>query len=104
MDLAGLMERVPPLLDACVSEKIDALQNLRLVSKDASRVALLDLRSYTLTLKGFEGYKNVSGASMLQHTHLQNLSVHLLLSGGFQAGDIVYNCITKLGSHPPARL
>lgn len=84
MDLVTLWERVPPLLDACVQDNTDAsrLRTLRLVSKEASRVALLALRSYTLVLTdGDHGCRSASGASLLQHTRLQTLNVQLRLTG-----------------------
>lgn len=82
MDIGTLWEQVPPLLDACVCDDTAALSTLRLVSKEASQVALVALRSYTLVLKeGNNGCRSVSGANLLQHTRLQTLNVHLLLTG-----------------------
>lgn len=81
MDLAALWEHVPHLLEVCVCDNIPALRDLRLVSKEASRVALLGLRSFTLMLRGIDGYKTVSGAALLRGTQLWNLDVDLLMSG-----------------------
>lgn len=76
------MEHVPPLLDACLLDKVEAVRSMRLVKKEASRVALLALKSYNLKLEGSAKDTNVSGARLLQHTHLQHLSVRLHLTGG----------------------
>lgn len=81
MDLVGHMAQVPPLLEACVSKDIAALRSVRLVNKEASHVALLGLRTYTLTLKGDVQDTNVIGTSLLQRTTLEVLQVHLRLSG-----------------------
>lgn len=81
MDLIELLQSVPQLLDACVQGKTAVLRNLRLISKEASKVALLALRSFTLTLKGGAKDTDVNGAGVLSHTCLKNLSVHLAESG-----------------------
>lgn len=81
MSLFDLLQRVPQLLDACVQDSIRLLRSLRLVSKEASKVALLALRSYTLTLKGDAKDSNVNGARLLSHTHLETLDLHLAVSG-----------------------
>lgn len=81
IDLALLLEHVPPLLEACICNEAASLRKLRLVNKEWSRVALLGLRSYTVTLKGGPADTNINGASLLQQTKLQSLEVHLLLSG-----------------------
>lgn len=78
-----VLEQVPRLLDACVGEDISALRRLRLVSKEASRVALLAIQTYTLTLKGSRTDTNIGGAGMLQATRLRELTVRLHLTGGF---------------------
>lgn len=78
---ASLLEQAPPLLDACISGDIAALREVRLVSKEASRVALLGLKSYTLNLKGAATDTNVGGARLLRSTRLMKLSVFLRLSG-----------------------
>lgn len=77
------LQEVPPLLSACLrDDETPSLRKLRLVSKDASRVALLGLSSYTLTLNGAAGDTNVSGgARLLKPTRLKHLSVHLCLKG-----------------------
>lgn len=77
-----VLEQVPRLLDACVGEDISALRRLRLVSKEASRVALLAIQTYTLTLKGTRTDTNIGGAGMLQATRLRELTVRLHLTGG----------------------
>lgn len=81
MDLIALMRKVPRLRTACVPDEITAVRILRLVNKEASRVALLSLRSYTLNLQGLASDSNISGASLLQQTHLDMLTVNLTLSG-----------------------
>lgn len=81
MDLARILEEVPHLLDACVCDETASLRRLRLVNKEASRVALLGLKSYTLKLKGVCTDTNVDGASLLRQTKLQSLNFHLLLTG-----------------------
>lgn len=85
VELIALLECVPPLLDACVVGDDDnhTLQRLRLVSKDASRVALLGLKTYSLELRGCPGDTNVSGSNLLRGAKLQTLEVDLSLSGGF---------------------
>lgn len=92
MDLAALWEHVPHLLDVCVCDNIPVMRNLRLIRKEASKeasVALLGLRSFTLMLKGIDGYQTVSGASLLRSTQLRKLDVHLLMSG------VGSNCMTS---------
>lgn len=85
MDLVALWEHVPLLLAECTCDDIPVVRNLRLVNKDASRVALLGLRSYTLTLSGPDC--SIIGAGVLQKTRLQNLSVRLVISGELLLGD-----------------
>lgn len=82
-DLVSLLEHVPILLNACLCgyNTIPDLRNMRLVSKEAGRVALLALTSYTLKLEGDAKDTNISGVRLLQHTRLKHLSVHLHLSG-----------------------
>lgn len=50
MDLVELLEKIPPLLLACICVEIPALKRLRLINKEASRVMLLGVRSYTLAV------------------------------------------------------
>lgn len=80
-DLIALMEHVPPLLEACTCDDIPVLRNLRFVNKEASRVALLGLRSYIVRLRGDATDTNISGARLLQGTHLTHLTLYLQLSG-----------------------
>lgn len=91
MDLVGLWERVPSLLDLCMDDEQSQLTALRLVSKEASRVALLALRYYTLTLSEERqgGHVNGSVARLLRQTHLQELTVILPLSGQWQKRECV---------------
>lgn len=89
MDLVGLLGSVTALLDACICDKVAAIRIMRLVNKEASQVALLALKSYTLRLRGTEDSIKVNGASLLQQTHLKKLRVRLVLSGMFQ------NLLTK---------
>lgn len=80
--LAKVWGQVPPLLAACLCGEVSTLSTLRLVNKEASRVALLGLRSYTLTLMGSAANDtNVGGARLLRHTRLQMLRIHMRLSG-----------------------
>lgn len=81
MNLFTLFERVPHLLDACVEDETAAVRTLRLVSKQASQVALRALRSYTLKLEGKASDTNVNGSRLLRGTHLTSLSLQLGLSG-----------------------
>lgn len=81
MDLVALWEQVPPLLDACLNDDQAVLRELRLVNKDASRVALLGLRSYSVRLHGTATDTNISGSSLLRDTKLQTLKVDLRISG-----------------------
>lgn len=83
MDLAELLEHVPPLLNACICDDILAMRRLRLVGKDCSRIALLALRSYTLTLKGGVRDTNIKGTVLLRQANLKNLTVCLDVSGGY---------------------
>lgn len=77
MDLVGLLAHVPPLIEACVFDDTPALSRLRLVSKDASRVALLRLRSYTVNLGNVHSLQ----MRMIRLMQLQALKVSLSLSG-----------------------
>lgn len=75
-----------PLLTSCVRDGVDscsddALCLLRLISKEASRVAMLALCTYTLILKDESGYGRVCGARLLRKANLQNLHIHVQLSG-----------------------
>lgn len=96
MDLMTLFRRVPPLLQACIwqgkpfsnREEASGLRALRLVCKEASGVALLALRSFTLTLMGparcpwtSSSDTIISGAKLLKETQLKHLKVCLLISG-----------------------
>lgn len=86
-NLVSLCERFLPLLEECVAEDLPTLRALRLVDKRASRVALLGLRSFTLTLQGTSKDTNVSGSCLLQHTRLQQLDAHFRLLSGGQLSD-----------------
>lgn len=86
MDLIDLLEKAPPLLYACTLEDIPTVRQLRLVCKEGSRVGLLGLRTYTLNLNGGPANTNVSGSSLLQRAALQELHVHLCLSGVWSDG------------------
>lgn len=94
MDLISLLEHVPPLLHACAHQhpsgglmfsKYDMphVRNLRLVSKEASRIAPLALRGYTLTLRGDAWRKDThdKAVTVLKLTKLGSLEVDLSLSG-----------------------
>lgn len=86
MDLITLWEHAPPLLAACISDDTPGFRNLRLVSKEASRVALLGLRFYKLTLNGVAGDTDIRGASLLRRTRLEELELFLNSSCGWVAG------------------
>lgn len=79
MDLSALMEKVPPLIDACIQDDVPTFRRLRLVDKEGRRIALLGLTSYTL-MKGLAGDTNVCGAGLLSNTHLLKMEVKLALS------------------------
>lgn len=81
MELLVLWEQVPPLIDACVDDDKAVLKGLRLVNKDASRSALLGLRSYSVQLHGKVADTNICGSSLLSGTKLKTLELDLLISG-----------------------
>lgn len=81
IDLVSVLSRCSYLLRACLGDDLAAVRCLRLVNREARRVALLGLRNYTLTLKGEGGDTNVSGATLLQQTKLTQLTVYLRLTG-----------------------
>lgn len=96
MDLVTLLRSAPTLLEKIVKMRLgDGINsrnynigNLRLVSKEASEVALNAVKHYTLSLTGSSGLAgqrdtNVSGARLLQHTKLQRLDVNVSLNGEF---------------------
>lgn len=92
MDLVTLLEHVPALLAHCVwFDDYAGRRCLRLVSKEASRVAMLGIFDYRIELIGEGGHKRVCVARLLRPTRLRCLSVRLLLSGrdgtGPPAGD-----------------
>lgn len=80
-NLSGLLERTPPLLEACVVDDIPTLRALRLVNKDSARVALLGLNEYTAAFLGGAKDTNISGVSLLQKARLLHLTVPLQLAG-----------------------
>lgn len=81
MSLVGLLEKVPALLQACVGDEMASLKRLRLVSKEFCKLALLALKTYTLTLHGSENDTNACGSRLLRQAQLQCLHVSLALSG-----------------------
>lgn len=99
--LVDLLELVPALLEACtqgpvidpyihgpkIKTSTPAIRRLRLVSKDASRVALNAVRAFTLTLMGAVSSTDLGGGGvkLLQHIKLDTLTVRILSSGGEQA-------------------
>lgn len=89
MELEELLEQVPPLLEACIDDNVEALRTLRFVSKEASRVAMLALKTYTLTLKGDAKDTNLCGARLLRTARLATLTVHLRISGKQCQGQMV---------------
>lgn len=72
MDLTQLLEHVPPLLTACVAYEVNdefshhRVRAVRLVNKEASRVALLGLATYALRLAGGDSDTNVCGSRLLR--------------------------------------
>lgn len=59
----------------------NALKGLRLVSKEVSQMAMLGVKTFTLTLRGADGDTDIDRASFLQKTKLHSLSVRLGVSG-----------------------
>lgn len=83
-DLLAVMQAVPPLLSACVGEKGDSeWKALRLVSKEASRVAMLAYVTHSLSLQGYANDTQISRAQLLRTTCLKTLHVTLCLTGKF---------------------
>ncbi|MEW5307094.1 MAG: hypothetical protein WDW36_009512 [Sanguina aurantia] len=84
VDWMGVLQKVPPLLLACINDDSSALRQLRLVSKEASVFAWRALQSYDLTLKSRKaGNRRLSTARLLRDTQLQNLTVRLYSSGSY---------------------
>lgn len=84
MDFITLLEQVPALLHMCVCGHgflQRCVGTLRLINKDASRVALLALTFFKVSLKGQPKDTNVRRASLLRGAHLTKLNVDLMLSG-----------------------
>lgn len=79
--LVGLLQQVPPLLEACVSDDRLTLTRLRLVNEECSRSALLGLKSFTITLDGSGRDADARVARLLQHARLRDLHVYVRLSG-----------------------
>lgn len=85
INVVGLLELIPPLLDRCLLSddnlckkhhtSIPKLLSLRLVNKEASRIALLALRKYRLRLEGVENNSNLMGTRLLHQTQLKKLLV-----------------------------
>lgn len=84
MNLVEVLEIVPMLLHMCDLSSYDVVRLMRLVNKEASRVALLALNTYSLCLQGDSTDTNVSGSSLLRQADLHFLDVHLTLSGETQ--------------------
>lgn len=80
-DFIELLEHISFLCEACIGDTTLAMRSMRLVSKEASRVALLALTSYHVTLEGGIMDTHVNRASLLQNTYLKTLSVTLHMSG-----------------------
>lgn len=83
MDLVTLLGSVPPLLEHCETYKNRSLRALRLVSKEACRVALLCLRSFDLNINGAEHESHVIAARILHPVHLAELTIRMSLTGGY---------------------
>lgn len=93
ISLCALLGHVPALLEVCTACKYNEktgvhLRVLRLVNKEMSRVALLAMKSFTLILKGQAQDTVVDSASLLGHTRLTALGVHLRLSGAYILNDM----------------
>ncbi|MEW5300694.1 MAG: hypothetical protein WDW36_003606 [Sanguina aurantia] len=75
------------------------LTALRLVNKEASRVALLALRYYTLTLSEERqgGHMNGSVARLIRQTQLQELTVTLLLSDSHSPAGVLEAFVHEVG-------
>lgn len=82
VDFVDYLEKVPLLLEACVGDDTSALSCLRLLSRNASRVVMLGLKSCTLTLRGRGTDTDIKGAHILRHAHLHDLHLRLGISGG----------------------
>lgn len=80
MDLIALLQHVPTLLEACIEDNTAAVMTMRLVCKEASRFAMLALKTYNLWLTNSANDTNVDGSRLLQQAHLRRLKVHLRLS------------------------
>lgn len=96
-----LLQRIPPLLHACIDSNADLdlgndnshLRALRLLNKECSGVAMLGLKSYIVTLGGAVGYAqetNISGVRLLRLARLGSLRLNLTLSG--EAVRVWYGC------------
>lgn len=83
MDLITVSRKAPSLLDACTHDDISTLRVLRLVSKELSVLALLSLKTYSLTLESYGGCRAVCVANVLRPTQLHHLCLNLLLSSEF---------------------
>lgn len=81
VELSELFRLVPHLLDTCVKDGPATWKHVRLINRDASRAALICLKSCILDLWGTMSDSDVSGADVLQATRLDSLTVHLHLSG-----------------------
>lgn len=87
-DLLSLLQCIPPLLHACVDGSHPASKTaranfsaFRLVSKEANRVALAAITSYTLTFLGKPTDTCADIARLLRQAKLQSLHVILRSTG-----------------------
>ncbi|MEW5299657.1 MAG: hypothetical protein WDW36_002650 [Sanguina aurantia] len=87
--LVGLLQQVPPLLEACVSDDRLTLTRLRLVNEECSRSALLGLKSFTITLDGSGRDADARVARLLQHARLRDLHVYVRLSDHFEPAPLL---------------
>lgn len=86
-DLVDMLGRIPPLLAACICVEPTALKTLRLVNTDASRVALLGVRSYTLNVDAYadeddpDTELNAAEVKLIQRLPLTFFKLCLTLDG-----------------------
>lgn len=81
MDFVELLQHVPELREACIGDDPIQIRTMRLVSKEASRIALSGLRSYNVEFLDTIKDTNVNGFKLMKHTCLQTLTVSLVVSG-----------------------
>lgn len=86
IDFATLLRQVPPVLLACLKNdnEYSQLRALRLVNKECSKVAVMELKDFLFTAVGpsmFTNDTNIGCTKVLRHACLLNLKVKLSISG-----------------------